>query len=60
MKMNKAPAEFINDRDIMFAVASNIISITVLFLPRYVANNTISADGWLTILLGGLIAIVLG
>ena len=60
MKMNKAPAEFINDKDIMFAVASNIISITILFLPRYVANNTIAADGWLTILLGGVIALVLG
>lgn len=60
MKMNKAPAEFINEKDIMFAVATNIISITILFLPRYVANNTVSADGWLTILLGGLIAIVLG
>lgn len=51
-------AEFINDKDIMFAVATNIISITVLFLPRYVAEYTVSSDGWLTILLGGLIAII--
>ena len=58
MTLNKEQVEFINDKDIMFAVASNIISITVLFLPRYVAKNTVSADGWLTILFGGLIAIV--
>ena len=53
-------AEFINDKDIMFAVASNIISVTILFLPRYIAENTVSADGWITILFGGLIAIVFG
>ncbi|MER2108467.1 MAG: endospore germination permease [Solibacillus sp.] len=60
MTLYKEQAEFINDRDIMFAVASNIISITVLFLPRYVAENTVSADGWVTILFGGLTAIILG
>ena len=52
--------EFIQDKDIMFAVASNTISITILFLPRYITQNTVSSDGWLTILLGGLIAITLG
>ena len=60
MRIYKEQAEFINDRDIMFAVASNIISVTVLFLPRYIADKTIAADGWLTILFGGIIAIVLG
>lgn len=52
--------EFIQDKDIMFAVASNTISITILFLPRYITQNTVSSDGWLTILFGGLIAITLG
>ena len=52
--------EFIHDKDIMFAVASNTISITILFLPRYITESTISSDGWITILLGGLIAILLG
>ena len=58
MTLNKEQAEFINEKDIMIAVATNIISITILFLPRYIAENTVSADGWLTILIGGLIAIV--
>ena len=52
--------EFIQDKDIMFAVASNIISITILFLPRYITENTVSSDGWLTIIFGGIIAIILG
>lgn len=52
--------EFIQDKDIMFAVASNTISITILFLPRYITENTVSSDGWITIVLGGLIAILLG
>ena len=59
MTFYKDNAEFINDRDIMFAVASNIISITILFLPRYIADHTVAADGWLTIVFGGLIAIVI-
>lgn len=59
MTLYKEQNEYINDKDIMFAVASNIASITILFLPRYIAENTVSADGWLTILLGGLIAMVL-
>lgn len=52
--------EFIEEKDIMFAVASNIISITILFLPRYLTTQTVSADGWIAILFGGLIAIFLG
>ena len=52
--------EFIQDKDILFAVATNIISITILFLPRYITEHTVSSDGWLTILAGGLIAIILG
>lgn len=52
--------DFIHDKDIMFAVASNTISITILFLPRYITEHTVSSDGWITIVLGGLIAILLG
>ena len=52
--------DFIQDKDIMFTVASNTISITILFLPRYITENTVSSDGWITIVFGGLIAILLG
>lgn len=56
MTLYKENDEWINDKDIMFAVASNIISITILFLPRYISENTISADGWISIFFGGIIA----
>lgn len=59
MKLYKSE-EYIQDKDIMFAVASNIISITILFLPRYITEHTVSSDGWITIVLGGIIAILLG
>lgn len=59
MKLYKDKDGFINDRDIMFAVTSNIISISILSLPRDIAGNTISSDGWITILIGGCLAIVL-
>ena len=58
MTRYKEQTEFINEKDIMFAVATNIISITILFLPRYIADNTVAADGWLTIVFGGFIAII--
>ena len=58
MTRYKKQTEFINEKDIMFAVATNIISITILFLPRYIADNTVAADGWLTIVFGGFIAII--
>ena len=52
--------DHIQDIDIMFAVASNTISVTILFLPRYITEHTVSSDGWITIVFGGLIAILLG
>ena len=60
MKLYKDQEGFISDRDIMFAVSSNIISIVILFLPRQIADKTVSSDGWVTVLLGGLVAIILG
>ncbi|RHW35799.1 spore gernimation protein [Lysinibacillus yapensis] len=44
---------FISDRDIMIAVISNIIGLLTLTLPRLLAANTNSSDGWLAIVLGG-------
>ena len=58
MTLYKDQKGFINDKDIMFAVATNIISVSILFLPRYIAENTVSADGWFTILFGGILAII--
>ena len=47
---------FISDRDIMIAVASNIIGVLTLSFPRIIAQDTNSTDGLLSILLGGGIA----
>lgn len=47
---------FISDRDIMIAVTTNIIGISSLTFPRKIAEETIAADGWLPILVGGVVA----
>lgn len=47
---------FISDRDIFIVVTSNIMGVIPLTLPRVIAQHTISADGWLAILIGGGIA----
>lgn len=46
-----------NDREIMIAVASMVIGVGVLSLPRSIADTTKFADGWITILIGGIIAV---
>lgn len=47
---------FISDRDLMIAVASNIIGVLTLSFPKVIAEDTNAADGWLPILVGGGIA----
>ncbi|WP_077324430.1 GerAB/ArcD/ProY family transporter [Virgibacillus siamensis] len=45
----------ITDKEIMVAVPSIVIGVGVLYLPRVVAADTIAADGWLALLVGGII-----
>lgn len=47
-------------REIGFAVSSTIIGIGALSMPRDIANQTLFSDGWIILLLGGLICAVLG
>lgn len=49
----------ISQKEITFAVASMIIGIGILTLPRMVASTTESADGWLSIIIGGVISTLL-
>src|SRR5699024_11754581 len=49
--------EKINDGEIMIAVASMVIGVGVLSLPKELAAATKFADGWITIIIGGAIAI---
>lgn len=56
MKSFKYADENIRDLDLMIAVTSNILAVLVLSMPRLIASKTVSSDGWIGILLGGLIA----
>ncbi|WP_087974640.1 GerAB/ArcD/ProY family transporter [Oceanobacillus rekensis] len=58
MKTVKYEDEKIKSRDIMIAVPSMVISIGVLSYPKFLAESTIAADGWMTIILGGIIAVL--
>ncbi|GAB3043340.1 GerAB/ArcD/ProY family transporter [Virgibacillus ainsalahensis] len=51
--------EKISDREIMVAVPSMMIGVGILLLPRTLAENTVAADGWIAILIGGMIVIVI-
>lgn len=49
--------EEVGKKDILFAVASFVIGLSVLTLPRAVTDATKSSDGWISILIGGAIAL---
>lgn len=46
----------ISDRDILIAVITNIIGVLTLSLPKLIAKETVSSDGWLAIIIGGIIS----
>ncbi|OPA80387.1 spore gernimation protein [Paenibacillus selenitireducens] len=52
--------EEIGQREITMTVASMIIGLGVLTLPRLVASETMSSDGWISILVAGGIALFFG
>lgn len=56
--MNRLPDTkgIISDRDILVAVITNIIGVLTLTSPRSIAEVTDSSDGWIVIIVGGLIA----
>lgn len=57
MKRFEYADELISEREIMIAIPSIVIGIGILALPRFLASVTIAADGWISILLGGMIAV---
>lgn len=59
MNKNTDVEGIISDRDIYFAVVTNITGVLTLTLPRVIAKDTISIDGWLSILIGGSLACVI-
>lgn len=52
--------EEIGSRELGFAVSSAIIGIGALSMPRDIANQTLFSDGWIILLLGGVICAFLG
>ncbi|WP_249871711.1 GerAB/ArcD/ProY family transporter [Oceanobacillus saliphilus] len=58
MRTFKYGDEQIRTRDIMIAVPSMLIAIGIIIFPRELADKTIAADGWVSILFGGMIAIL--
>lgn len=50
--------DLISEREIVFAIPSIIIGIAVLGLPNEIASNTLFADGWITIVVAGMILTV--
>lgn len=55
------PFKYADDRiqsqDIMIAIPSIVISISILTLPGTLAESTKAADGWIPIIIGGILAI---
>lgn len=47
----------IGHRELGFAVASVMVGIGILTLPKQLAGATVAADGWISILIGGLITV---
>lgn len=57
MKRFEYADESISEKEILVAVASMIIGIGVLSLPKQLAKDTIASDGWIALLVGGFIVI---
>ncbi|GAA0598937.1 spore germination protein GerLB [Virgibacillus siamensis] len=45
----------ITDKEIMIAIPSIVIGVGILYLPRSLAEGTLALDGWLPLLIGGII-----
>ncbi|UOQ84784.1 GerAB/ArcD/ProY family transporter [Gracilibacillus salinarum] len=59
MKKFEYADEQISDKQILIAVPSFVIGIGVLSLPKYIASVTTASDGWVALLIGGIIAMVI-
>ncbi|WP_163970923.1 GerAB/ArcD/ProY family transporter [Oceanobacillus halotolerans] len=55
MKQFEYADEKISDKEIMIAIPSMIVAVGILTLPRDLAENSLSADGWIAILISGIL-----
>ncbi|RDW18912.1 GerAB/ArcD/ProY family transporter [Oceanobacillus chungangensis] len=49
----------ISDKDIIIAVPSILVAVGILSLPAKIAQETISSDGWIPLLISGIVMIFL-
>lgn len=59
MKRFEYADEGIGGREILILVPSVVIGVGILTFPKNLAAVTIGADGWISILIGGIIAVLL-
>lgn len=59
MKRFEYADEKISEKELLFAVPSVVIGVGILSLPRDLAAETIASDGWISIGIGGIIAILI-
>ena len=58
MRVFKYADEEIGQKEMVMTVASMMIGVGVLTLPRLIAKETKSSDGWISILLAGAITLI--
>ncbi|WP_208591119.1 GerAB/ArcD/ProY family transporter [Gracilibacillus suaedae] len=59
MKRFEYADEKISDKQILVAVPSFVIGIGILSLPQSIASITMASDGWVSLLIGGVITIII-
>ncbi|WP_028553056.1 GerAB/ArcD/ProY family transporter [Paenibacillus sp. UNC451MF] len=60
MSVFKYADDEIGQKEMIMTVASMLIGVGVLTLPRLVAHETSSSDGWISILLAGAVTLLFG
>ncbi|PAV27822.1 spore gernimation protein [Virgibacillus profundi] len=51
--------EKIGGKEIMIAIPSMVIGVGILSLPRSISVDTIGSDGWIVLVIGGLISVLM-
>src|SRR5690606_29732240 len=56
---NEINVDEMGSKEVIYCVSNMIIGFGILTLPNTIVRSTVSSDGWISILLGGGIAILL-
>lgn len=59
MKSFKYADEKISEKEILIAIPSMVIGVGILTLPKDLASAVMAADGWIPLLAGGVIAVLM-